>query len=181
MRINTPDKFVLDTLDNFPKQPAFHPGSEQLVRLGEIAVFRAGWGIPLTNNDILVFAQLRGHTNLTELSTSLEATGFTNGYYSPFTVNHRSAEVQHWHVIYAVELTKRVMQARGWDSLDILILGTSKASLRKFAPNYIGKDWLSTKLNYMFKPVIVQLQGLQIFAGAKPIMGNGRWFWVLRH
>lgn len=123
------NKFVLDTLDKFPRQPAFHPGSEQLEKLGDIAVFRAGWGIPLRNEDILIFAQLRGHTDLVALSESLNATGFANGYYSPFTVNHRSAEVQRWHVIYATELTRRVMEARGWDSLDILILGTSTSDL----------------------------------------------------
>ncbi|MCI0708805.1 MAG: hypothetical protein L0154_01465 [Chloroflexi bacterium] len=115
---------VLDDYSALPAQPAFAPGSEKLVRLGNIAVVRAGWGHAIDNQSLIDFYVRRGF-DAQEVEDTISGTGFEQGYYFPFEQDLFSDKTQQWHVQYAAMLAECVLKARGWDSIDVLIIGSS--------------------------------------------------------
>jgi 3-oxoacyl-[acyl-carrier-protein] synthase III len=115
------------TFDRLPPldfQNGFAPGSEKLVRLGNIAVVQAGWGYQLDTDSIL--QQYRGNGyDIEKITESMLQTGFTHGYYYPLSRSTFDDETQAWHIKCAANLAERVARERNWDSIDILILGSS--------------------------------------------------------
>lgn len=115
---------ILNNPSALPTQPSFVPGSERLVRLGEIAVFRAGWGFPITNQDMVRFYAEAG-LDADEVAETVAGTGFKQGYYFPFEQDLFGPETQGWHAHYTAMLVEKVARARDWDHIDVLIVGSS--------------------------------------------------------
>jgi 3-oxoacyl-[acyl-carrier-protein] synthase III len=116
--------FHMSNIPELPPTPTFAAGSEQFVRLGSMAVCHAGWGEPLSN------AQLISHYvgigwDYEEVREMIIGTGFKQGYYFHPDVELLSDEVQEQIAHYAARLSARVARARGWDAIDVLILGSS--------------------------------------------------------
>lgn len=116
--------FNMSNIPELPPTPTFAPGSEQLVRLGSMAICQAGWGEPLTN------AQLISHYvgigwDYDEVCEMILGTGFKQGYYFHPEVELLSDEIQERIAHYAAMLAARVARVRDWDKIDVLILGSS--------------------------------------------------------
>ena len=116
--------FHLSNIPELPSTPTFVAGSEQLVRLGSMVVCQAGWGTPVTNTQLISHFVGLGWDH-EEVRDMILSTGFKQGYYFHPEVELLSDEIQERIAHYAAMLTEQVARARGWNNIDILILGSS--------------------------------------------------------
>lgn len=121
--LQTPDSYVDDLpLGVLPDHDDFAPGSTHLARIGPISLYRAGWGAYLDSRTIAEAAVRAGHS--LDLASTIEKLGFSGGYHFPVDVDVYSARVQRLMTGYITRLVERVMEVRGWDSIDALFVGT---------------------------------------------------------
>lgn len=128
--------------------------SEKGVRLGSIAAARAGWGQPVSNTDLIAYYQAAGH-DPTSIAPLFDQTGFEHGYYSPPDSHIYSDEVQEWHVQAGAHLARRVIAARGWDALDILIIASSTTT-----------NWVPSAIQSRLAEDGIQIRQTQLYAQA---------------
>lgn len=101
----------------------FAPDSVAIGRLGPIVAVRAGWGTPV-DNPTMIRHYVEHGWDLNAARMAIESTGFTSGYYFPADNDIFSDETQSWHVSYIVQFVQLLCQQRGWDSVDVLAVGS---------------------------------------------------------
>ncbi len=105
-----------------PDNDEFAPGSTHLARIGPISIYRAGWGVYIDSRAIAEAATQSGFS--LDLAATIEKLGFSGGYHFPIDSDTFSTRVQNLMTGYITRLVERVMEARGWDSVDALFVGT---------------------------------------------------------
>ncbi len=101
----------------------FAPHSVALGRLGPLVAVRAGWGT-IVDNPTLIRHYVAHGWDAEAAQLAIETTGFTHGYYFPPDNDIFSDETQAWHVSYVVQFVQLLCQARGWDGVDVLAVGS---------------------------------------------------------
>jgi 3-oxoacyl-[acyl-carrier-protein] synthase III len=123
--VETP--FSLFDIPDISPTANFATGTEKMVMLGRMPVFRASWGFPLTNEQII--SHFRKVTDSDEEAAEIEAailgTGFNHGYYLSLQDELASDKLQDVQAHLAAKMARQVMEKRGWYSADILIVGSS--------------------------------------------------------
>ncbi len=89
---------------------------------GRFPFSAAGWGEYLDSHTIAQAAAQSGHP--ADLALTIEKLGFSGGYHFPADSDTFSARVQGLMTGYITRLVEKVMDARGWDSVDALFVGT---------------------------------------------------------
>ncbi len=111
-------------IGGLPPTPEFAPGSEKLKFWFEMAILIGGWGTLVPSQKIIsVLYEHGGISNLQAMQ--LKELGFNGGYRFNSSVEIESPLVQEYQANYAAQLAQGVANARGWDSLDALYIGTS--------------------------------------------------------
>lgn len=114
-------------LMGLPGSPEFAAGSERLSYLGNMALFRAGWGTYLLTSKVVGALGLKGV--LTErLEGQLMGLGFEGGYRLSSEVDMYDRKAQLMQAGWASGLARGVMEARGWEKAAAVYIGTSTMS-----------------------------------------------------
>lgn len=121
------DVFHLDDIPEPPPAPAFTPGTEKFARIGPIAVACAGWGTPLDNERIIGYF-VRQDWDEALVRADVLRTGFKLGNYFPSSNHLLSEETQGGHAHWAAALAERVMDARGWRHIDVLVIASTSTT-----------------------------------------------------
>jgi len=110
-------------LPPLPESAEFSPGSERLSRLGDIALFRAGWGewVPTS----VIIDNLKTTAHEPRLMEQIEKLGFNGSYRHQFGSDLYSERGQRIQAGWATRLVLPVLEARGWDHIDGLFIGSS--------------------------------------------------------
>lgn len=106
-----------------PSPGQFADGSVAMGRLGPIVAVRGGWGTPIDNPTMIQHYITHGY-DPAAAQAAIETTGFTSGYYFPADNDVLSDETQAWHVDYVVQFVEMICAERGWDGIDILVVGS---------------------------------------------------------
>lgn len=119
--------FNLFDIPDISPDATLAPESEKLAMLGNIAVFRASWGFPMTNDHIISHFRnvIEDETEADETEAAVIGTGFKHGYYLSLRDELTSDKLQNVQANLAADMARRVMEARGWDYADILIVASS--------------------------------------------------------
>ena len=107
---------------SLPDNDDFTPGSTQLAQIGPISIYRGGWGVYVDSHAIAEAATQAGFP--VDLATTIEKLGFSGGYHFPVDSDTFSSRVQNLMTGYITRLVDKVMEVRGWDSVDALFVGT---------------------------------------------------------
>ena len=105
-----------------PDHGEFTHGSTHLAHIGPISLYRAGWGVYIDSHSIAEAAPQSGSPP--ELASTIEKLGFSGGNQFPADSDTFSPRVQSLMTSYIARLVDKVMEARGWDSIDALFVGT---------------------------------------------------------
>jgi len=107
---------------SLPDNDDFTPGSTQLAQIGPISIYRGSWGVYIDSHAIAEAATQAGFP--ADLATTIEKLGFSGGYHFPVDSDTFSTRVQNLMTGYITRLVDKVMEVRGWDSVDALFVGT---------------------------------------------------------
>lgn len=116
--------FAYHTLHDLPpvRPHRFTPGSFATARMGSLAMARAGWGHAV-DNDLLIRHYVAAGWDADTATAQVLSTGFTNGYYYDLSNDIYAEDTQNWHTTYATTLAAAVCDMRGWDRIDLLVIG----------------------------------------------------------
>lgn len=123
-----------------PVPHQFAKGSLKVACLGPIVAVRGGWGTPVDNPTLIQHYVSHGW-EAEAARTAIETTGFTSGYYFPPENDIFSDETQSWHVSYATQFAHILCHQRGWDSVDVLAIGScsSRNTIHKAVQARLGE------------------------------------------
>lgn len=112
-----------ELLPGLPEFPEFTTGSERISALGDMMLARAGWGGFLSTETLINTYGGR----ITELEKDqMRKLRFTGGYrFSPDVDNLFDPKLQTLQAGWATRLALEVVQARNWDTVDGLYIGSS--------------------------------------------------------